>query len=97
VKVAQALRLRKETTLTILENRRALAARRLDELEQQALPAIGLECEVRSMQRAWQDRGEFTSRVAVAQAVKRFGQALDDHGAERRSLISKLKGQISLI
>ena len=41
------------------------------------------------MQGAWQDRCEFTWRVAVAQAVRRFGQALDDHDAERRSLISK--------
>jgi len=49
------------------------------------------------MQPAWQDRGELTWRVAVAQAVKRFGQAWDDHDAERRSLISKLKRQISLI
>ena len=49
------------------------------------------------MQRAWQDCCAFTWRVAVAQAVKRFGQALDDHDAERRSLISKFKRQISLI
>ena len=45
---------------------------------------------VTSFHFAWQDRCEFTWRVAVAQAVKRFGQALDDHDAKRDPIACQL-------